>query len=138
MVSRPKHTAGVHSALDDVRRTLDSLLQRRDERRDGFVRLMQKAVHEKLGTDADEVAKLLSKHGINRQLAKQALDLARQQGAFTIFAVVDALMRLSQQNKNAGERLEVDQQAASLFDLVSVAPPRVDATAQSGSLAVAT
>jgi hypothetical protein len=136
-VSR-KHTAGVHSALDDVRRTLDSLVQRRDERRNGFVRLMQKAMHEKLGTDADEVAKLLGKQGISRQLAKQALDLAHQHGAFTIFAVVDALTRLSQQNMNAGERLEVDQQAARLFDLVSVAPPRVDATAQSGSLAVAT
>jgi hypothetical protein len=103
-VSR-KHTVGVHSAPDDVRRTLDSLVQRRDERRDGFVRLMQKAMHEKLGTDADEVVKLVSKRGINRQLAKQALDLARQEGAFTIFAVVDALTRLSQQSKNAGERL---------------------------------
>lgn len=114
-----KHTAGVHSALDDVRRTLDSLVRRRDERRDGFVRLMQKAMHEKLGTDADEVAKVLAKHGINRQLAKQALELARQQGAFTIFAIVDALTRLSQQCPNAGDRLDAGQQAARLFDLVS-------------------
>jgi hypothetical protein len=59
-------------------------------------------------------------------------------GVFTIFAVVDALTRLSQQSQNAGERLEVDQQAASLLNLVSVAPPHVDATSQNGSLAVAT
>ena len=53
--------------LGDVRRTLETLIQRRDERRDGFVALMQKAMKEKLGTDADEVAKLLAKQGINRQ-----------------------------------------------------------------------
>jgi predicted GNAT family acetyltransferase len=133
-----KHTAGVHSALGDVRRTLETLIQRRDERRDGFVAVMQKAMKEKLGADAEEVSKVLAKQGINRQLAKQALELARQNGAFTIFAVVDALTRLAQDAKNAGERLEMDQQAATLLDLVSPTPHRVDESARSESLAVAT
>ena len=133
-----KHTAGVHSALGDVRRTLETLIQRRDERRDGFARVMQKAMREKLGTDADEVMKVLSKHGINRQLAKQALELARDQGAFTIFAVVDALTRLAQNCKNAGDRLDVDQQAASLFDLVSSSPKQSRDAIRSDALAIAT
>ncbi len=133
-----KHTAGVHSALGDVRRTLETLIQRRDERRDGFVALMQKAMKEKLGTDADEVAKILAQQGINRQLAKRALELAREQGAFTIFAIVDALTRLAQEAKNAGERLDLDQQAASLLDLISPASSQMQKLAPISELAVAT
>ena len=122
-----------HSRYEDVS-TLEMLVQRRD----GFLRLMQKAMREKLGTDADEVANVLSKQGINRQFAKQALELARQQGGFTIFAIVDALTRISQECANAGDRLDADQQAASLFDLVSPASTQAENAARSTELAVAT
>jgi predicted GNAT family acetyltransferase len=112
-----KHTAGVHDALHDVRRAIESLVTKRDERRDGFVRVMKKAMNESLGSNADEVEKVLQKQGINRQLAKEALGIAREQGRFTIFSLVDALTRIAQQRVNAGERLEADQQAAGLLAL---------------------
>jgi hypothetical protein len=127
----------VSSLLSDVRRTLESLVQRRDERCDGFVQLMQMATHEKLGADADEVAKVLNKQCINRQLAKQALGLAREQGAFTVFALIDALTRLAQESKNAGDQLDADQQAARLFDLISPASLQLQKLAPA-DLAVAT
>lgn len=114
-----KHTAKVHEALHGIRQTLEQIIAKRDERRDGFVRVMQKAMREKLGDHADEVLKLLAKSGINRTLARKALDVARQQGAFTIFSVVDALTRLAQEYRNAGERLDVDQKAAGLLELAA-------------------
>ena len=112
-----KHTANVHDALADVRRGIDALVAKRDQRRDGFVRVIRKAMQESLGTDDTEVEKLLAKQGITRQLTKQALDIAREHGRLTIFAVVDALTRLAQQERNAGDRLDADQQAAKLLAL---------------------
>jgi len=112
-----KHTANVHDALADVRRGIDALVAKRDERKDGFVRVIRKAMQESLGTDDEAVEKLLAKEGITRSLAKQALEIARQQGRFTIFSVVDALTRIAQQEGNAGDRLNADQQAAKLLAL---------------------
>lgn len=114
-----KHTASVGNVLVDIRRTLDALVARREERRDGFVKVVEKAMREKLGSDADEVLAQLSKYGIPRQLGKQALDIARQQGRFTIFSLVDALTRLAGQIVNAGERLEIDAKAAQLLTLAA-------------------
>ena len=59
----------------------------------------------------------LSKAGISRALAKQAIELAQQQGRFTVFNMVDALTKLSRHIVNAGDRTEVDQQAGSLLTL---------------------
>lgn len=112
-----KHTAKVHDALADVRRAIDHLVAKRDERRDGFVRVIRKAMGESLGTDAEEVEKLLSKQGIKGQLAKRALQLAREQGRFTIFALVDALTRIAQEQENAGDRLAADESAAQLLSM---------------------
>lgn len=112
-----KHTASVGNALTDIRRTLDSLIAARDQRRDGFVAVVQKAMRERLGSDSEEATKNLLKHGIPRGLAKQALEIARQKGAFTIFAIVDAITRLAQQQVNIGDRLELDEKAASLLAL---------------------
>ena len=114
-----KHTANVHEALAGIRRTLEQLVELRDARRDGFVAVMRKAMQEKLGDDAEEATKLLARSGISRQLATKALDIAGQQGRLTIFAVVDALTRMSGNLRNAGERLEADQKAAALLELVA-------------------
>ncbi len=46
---------------------------------------------QKLGDDADEVLEILNERGITKKLAKEALEIARQRGGFTIFALVDAL-----------------------------------------------
>ena len=74
---------------------------------------------ESLGEDADEVLKALAGHGISRALAKQALEIARQRGRFTIFSLVDALTRLSGEIKYAGDRLDFDQKASALLALAA-------------------
>ena len=109
----------MHDALRDVRIAIENLVTKRDERRDGFVRVMKKAMTETLGSDAEEVEIVLQQKGIQRQLAKDAVQIAREQGRFTIFALVDALTRITQKRVNAGERLESDQQAAGLLALAA-------------------
>lgn len=114
-----KHTAKVHEALTDVRCAIDALVTKRDERRDGFVKVIRKAMGERLGNDAAEVLKVLGKQGVNRQLAKRATDIAHEQGGFTIFAIVDALTRIAQEQHNAGDRLVTDELAAKLLALAT-------------------
>ncbi|NLE59993.1 MAG: DUF932 domain-containing protein [Planctomycetes bacterium] len=112
-----KHTANVHDSLGEIRRIIEGLVEKRDQRRDGFVQTIRKAMVTKLGDDADEVLKVLSQHGIRRKVADEALEIARQQGRFTVFALVDALTRLAGKLPNAGERTEADERASSLLAL---------------------
>ena len=112
-----KHTASIHESLAEMRRIVEQLVAKRDQRRDGFAKVMLKAMHERLGNDAEEVMKVLLQHGINRGWAKQALEIAQEQGRFTIFAMVDALTRMAGELKFAGERAEIDQKAAGLLTL---------------------
>jgi hypothetical protein len=114
-----KHTANVHEALTEIRRIIEALIAKRDARRDGFIEVLRKAMVTKLGHDAEEVAKNLQKHGIPRTLAKRALEIAKQQGAFTIFSLVDALTRETQTVRYAGDRTELDQKVASLLALAA-------------------
>jgi hypothetical protein len=60
---------------------------------------------------------LIARNGIPRNLASDAIEIARQQGALTIFALVDALTRLTQKAKFAGDRVEADAKVASLLAL---------------------
>lgn len=112
-----KHTAKVHDSMDTIRRIIENLNNKRDERRDGFVKVIENAMRASLGKDAEEVLKALHKRGFPRALAQQALDIAKDQGRFTIFALVDALTRLAGQIPNAGDRIEADSKAASLLAL---------------------
>lgn len=114
-----KHTANVHESLAEIRRIIERLVQKRDERKDGFAKVVRKAMETRLGDDADEVADVLAKAGVSQALRKQALDLAREQGRFTIFSLVDALTRLSGAFKNAGDRTEADQKAGRLLQLAA-------------------
>jgi hypothetical protein len=111
-----KHTANVHDALGEIRRAIETLVHKRDERRDGFLKAIRQAMETKLG-DAEEVKKVLSQNGIVRGLAKEAIGIAQEKGRFTIFAMVDALTRIAGRMVNAGERLGVDQKAAQLLAL---------------------
>ncbi len=86
-----KHTANVRDGLMEIRHIMERLISKRDERRDGFVEVIRKAMTEKLGRDADEVVAQLSQEGIPRTLIKEAMKIAEQRGAFTIYALVDAL-----------------------------------------------
>jgi hypothetical protein len=112
-----KHTANVHDGLAEVRRIIQSLALKRDQRRDAFAKAIQRAMETTVGDDADEVRAALTKVGVSRSLGRQAIEIARQQGRFTVFNMVDALTRLSRQIVNAGDRTIVDQQAGNLLTL---------------------
>jgi hypothetical protein len=114
-----KHTANVGDALVEIRRIIESLVNKRDARRDAFVHVLRKAMTTRLGENADEVTKTLAENGISRNLAKEALAIAEEKGAFTIFALVDAITRLSRKLPNAGDRNEADQKAATLLALAA-------------------
>jgi hypothetical protein len=112
-----KHTANVHEALGEVRRSIETLVAQRDARRDGFAKVIRKAMQEQLGSDADEVLKLVTQRGISRGVAKQALEIAAEKGRLTIFSLVDALTRLTREVKWIGDRTDVDGKVASLLAL---------------------
>lgn len=114
-----KHTAKVGDGLQEIRRLIEQLVQRRDQRRDGFLRVISNAMRETLGSDADEVIKTLTSEGIPRGLAAKATELARQAGRFSIFSLVDALTRLAQEVRYAGDRFEIDAKAATLLALAA-------------------
>jgi hypothetical protein len=112
-----KHTGQVHEALDEIRRLVEALVLKRDARRDSFVAVIRKAMATKLGGDADEALEVLSRAGIMRNLARQAIQIAQGQGRLTVYAVVDALTRLAGELTNAGDRTEADQRASALLSL---------------------
>jgi hypothetical protein len=115
-----KHTGNVHEALGDIRRHVETLVTKRDERRDGFMRVMRAAMEQKLGDDAEDVLKALAKHGMAQKLAKRAVEAVEQgKGRFTLFTVIDALTRLARELPNAGDRSAADEQASRLLSLVA-------------------
>jgi hypothetical protein len=114
-----KHTANVHESLNEIRRLVEALVTKRDERRDGFAQLIKKAMSTHLGNDREELIMLLGQNGITRKLADEALVIANHNGVFTVFSVVDALTRLSQRSAYAGDRTEADHKAARLLALAA-------------------
>jgi hypothetical protein len=114
-----KHTANVHDSLCDIRRIIEALVLKRDARRDTFARVIEKAMKTELGSETDEVQKILSQNGIARTLAKEAITAAQAQGRLTIFSMVDALTRIAGRIVNAGDRVEVDYKAGKLLALAA-------------------
>jgi hypothetical protein len=119
MEFKRKHTANVRDGLNEIRRVIESLAEKRDDRRDGFMQVVGKAMAAKLGDEADEVTKVLLREGIPANLAKDALEIARTHGSFTIFALVDALTRLNHKVQFAGDRAALDQKVGALLALAS-------------------
>ena len=116
-----KHTANIHDSLREIRRIVEGLVVKRDERKDGFAKVIQRAMETRIGDSADDVMKVLAKNGITRSAAKQALEIAQQQGRFTIFTLVDALTRIAREAKNAGDRTDADEKASKLLSLAASA-----------------
>lgn len=114
-----KHIGQVQDSLDAIRRIIEGLVGKRDQRRDGFVHVVEKAMETLLGAETDEALSVLNQYGINRQIAKEAVEMARQRGSLTVFTVVDALTRLSQRYSNAGDRTEADEKACRLLALAA-------------------
>lgn len=114
-----KHTANVHESLNVIRGIIERLVETRDARRDGFATLIKKAMQTTLGSDSEAALKALTERGFSKTLAKEAIEVARRNGRFTIFAVVDALTRLSAKLPHAAERAEADERAGRLLALAS-------------------
>jgi hypothetical protein len=114
-----KHTTNVHEALNEIRQAIEALVRKRDERRDGFVKAVGQAMKTTLGSDTDEVRKILTEKSIPRATAKEAIEMVEGKGRFTIFAMVNALTQIARRMVNAGDRMQLDQRAASLMTLAS-------------------
>jgi hypothetical protein len=114
-----RHTANVHGSLGEIRRIIEQLVLRRDERRDAFAKVVENAMHEKLGEDPEAVLKQLIAHGISRTLAKAAIESAQAQRGLTIWSVVDALTRISGSEPNAGDRTDADRSASQILALAA-------------------
>jgi hypothetical protein len=122
-----KHTGKVSDALSEMRRIVEALVQKRDERKDGFAAVIRRAMETRLGDDAEEVLKVLSAHGVKGALAKRALEIAAIQGRLTVFTLVDAITRIAGEIANAGDRAEVDQKASRLLAAAATpTPPWLD------------
>jgi hypothetical protein len=114
-----KHTGRVRDSLSEIRAAIEILVQKRDERKDGFAKIVAKAMESTYGQDAEEVEKLLTKTGFTKSLTAQAIQIARQQGRFTIWSIVDALTQLARESQFAGNRTEAEEKASALLSLVA-------------------
>ncbi len=115
-----KHTAKVGDALGEVRGIIQSLVRKRDERRDSFAKVIRKAM-DKTIADSDEAAAILGRYDLRGKLVKDALELAQQQGRFTIWSLVDAITRLAGEMKWIGDRTDIDQKASRLLEVAIAA-----------------
>jgi hypothetical protein len=113
-----KHTANVHDALPEITGLLKQLVASRDKRRDAFVRQMTAAQTSVLGQDQEETMKALSGRGIPQHVVKEAMKMVSTSGSrFTVFALVDALTRISGRIRQAGDRAELDARIGRLLTL---------------------
>ena len=113
-----KHTANVHDALPEITGLLKQLVASRDQRRDAFVRQMTAAQTSVLGQDQEETMKALSGRGIPQHVVKEAMKMVTSSGSrFTVFALVDALTRISGRIRQAGDRAELDARIGRLLTL---------------------
>ena len=113
-----KHTTSVHKGLAEIRRIIEALVVKRNQRRDGFVKVLQNALTTRLGEDAEEAIQALLQNGIPAGLGRSAVELAQERGQrFTVFSLVDALTRLAQEQENAGDRTAIDVKAGGLLAL---------------------
>ena len=112
-----KHTANVRESLSEVRDIICRLVNRRDERRDGFAHAIKTAMGTQFADSSEEAVIELTKQGITRSLATKSIDYVLERGRLTVFSVVDALTRQTQKSVNAGDRTALDQKAARLLEL---------------------
>ena len=113
-----KHTANVHKALPEMAAMLDQLVKSRDQRRDAFAERMKAAQSIVVGDDAEATMKALSGHGIPQTFVRDAIKMITEKGSrFSVFAIVDALTRISGRILHAGDRAESDAKIGRLLAL---------------------
>ena len=112
-----KHTGNVTESLNEIKRIVEILVERRNVRQTGFANVVARAMQERVG-DADETSKFLAKRGISRSLTSQAIQQLSNFGKpFTLWTLVDALTQLTQEVRYAGERTEADAKVSRLLSL---------------------
>jgi hypothetical protein len=114
-----RHTGRVRETLAEIRQAIEQLVQKRDERKDGFAKVVQKAMQTAYGQDSEESLRFLTQAKFTRTLATKAVEIAQHSGKLTIWSMVNALTQLARESKFAGNRAELDCQASSLLDLVA-------------------
>ena len=93
-------------------------MKSRDQRRDAFVRQMTVAQTTVIGSDRDDTMKALAGKGIPQNSIREALNMVAASGSrFTVFALVDALTRISGRIRHAGDRAEIDSRIGRLLTL---------------------
>jgi len=113
-----KHTGNIQESLLRIQQSIDSLVRKRDARKDGFVETIRKAVGARIGNDAEEASKFLFKQGIPREAVQKAVTRLQVEGKpFTIWSLVDALTQINCQIRFAGDRMDADQKVAQLLAL---------------------
>jgi hypothetical protein len=113
-----KHTANVHDALPEITGLLDQLVKSRDQRRDAFARQMTAAQTAVLGNDEEATLKALTGKGIPLNSVREAIKMVTANGSrLTVFALVDALTRISGRILHAGDRAEADSKIGRLLAL---------------------
>lgn len=114
-----KHTASADNVLGTIRTILMDLAEKRHKRRKGFLEVIERAMNTRIGDTDEDALGLLREHGIGKALAAESLEIAKEHGGLTIFAVVDALTRISQHVNFAGDRARADAHASQLLALVA-------------------
>lgn len=112
-----RHTGNVAQSLSEIRNLVEALTKLRDRRKDGFAKVIRKAMETAYGRTSEEVVQLLAKAGFNAALAKRATQIAREKGKFSLWSVVDALTQLARETSFAGSRTTADEQASKLLAL---------------------
>jgi Domain of unknown function (DUF932) len=114
-----RHTGMADTAFGEIRRIIETLVTKRDGRKDAFTATISEAMQTRYGSDAQEVIKQLTAAGFTKTLAARAAAIAEEKGRFSIWAIVDALTQLNREQAFAGTRSEADSKAASLLALAA-------------------
>lgn len=113
-----KHTGNVKESLNQVRQLIELQIEKRDDRRDGFAKIVAQAMQQNLGTQSQEVTKLLLKQDLAKDSVERAVKQLGLEGKpFTLWNLVDALTHQNVSLTFAGERTDADQKVARLLNL---------------------
>ena len=110
-----KHTSSVREGLGEIKRMIESLVDVKTQRQEKFAAKIKQSQKDNLGSDIEDVTKLLRKQGIPMAMIKNAANVVGKN--HTAFAWVDALTRASGCIEFAGARSTLDQKIGSLLTL---------------------
>jgi len=114
-----RHTGMVDTAFTEIRGIIESLVAKRDTRKDAFAAVIANAMQMRYGDDAQDVAKQLVNAGFVRSLETRAASIAEKKGRFSIWSIVDALTQATREHAFAGSRNDADAKAAMLLTLAA-------------------